>query len=402
MKDRAPSAAQAMAHIHCLTEVIGPRGSTTPEERQAAKYAQGVLHGLGVEDVRVEEFESASSTWRPYAVCGLLALLAVAIYPLAGRVSAFAAALLSALTFYWAYRELNFGDNPIRRLLPKGKSQNVIGIIPPDGEARKKVVLIGHLDSHRTPLLFRTTLLVTVFMAIVALGFLSLAGNALLYLLGALTGWPLFYAISWGVAGLALIVLLLCLQADLTPYTKGANDNASAVGVNLSLAERLVKEPLQRTEVWILCSGCEEVGCYGMLAFLKAHKDELRQAYFIDLEGVGIGQLHYAGREGMTRAYRSHPELVTIAEKVAARRPELIAGPKVLPAGYTETGVVVKEGLKGITIIALSPQGFLPYWHQPEDTLDKIEEEPLAQAHEFVWEMMREIDGGDNRDAHRD
>ena len=402
MKDRSPSAAQAMAHIHCLTEVIGPRGSTTPEERQAAEYARGVLHGLGVEDVRVEEFESASSTWRPYAVCALLALLAVAIYPLAGRVGALAAALLSALDFYWAYRELNFTDNPIRRLLPKGKSQNVIGIIPPDGEARKKVVLIGHLDSQRTPLLFRTTLLVTVFMAIVALGFLSLAGNALLYLLGALTGWPLFYAISWGVAGLALIVLLLCLQADLTPYTKGANDNASAVGVNLSLAERLVKEALQQTEVWILCSGCEEVGCYGMLAFLKAHKDELRQAYFIDLEGVGIGQLHYASREGMTKAYPSHPELVAMAEKVAARRPELIAGPKVLPAGYTETGVVVKEGLKGITIIALSPQGFLPYWHQPEDTIDKIEEETLAKAHEFVWEMMREIDRGHNTYAHRD
>ncbi|NIO70938.1 MAG: hypothetical protein GTN71_18365, partial [Anaerolineae bacterium] len=130
MKDGSSGAAQAMAHIHYLTEVIGPRGSTTAEERQAAEYAQGVLHGLGIEDVRVEEFESACSAWRPYAVCALLALLAVAIYPLAGRVSALAAALLSALAFYWAYRELNFGDNPIRRLLPKGKSQNVMGIIP--------------------------------------------------------------------------------------------------------------------------------------------------------------------------------------------------------------------------------------------------------------------------------
>jgi hypothetical protein len=402
MKDIPPEAAQAVAYIYYLTEVIGPRGSTTPEERQAAEYAQGVLHGLGVEDVRVEEFESASSAWRPYAVCALLALLAVAVYPLAGQVSALAAALLPALAFYWAYRELNFGDNPIRRLLPKGRSQNVMGIIPPNGEAQKKVVLIGHLDSHRTPLLFRTTFTVYVFMAVVALGFLSLAANALLYLLGALTGWPLFYTLSWGLAGLGFFVLLLCLQADLTPYSKGANDNASAVGVNLSLAERLVKEPLQRTEVWVLCSGCEEVGCYGMLAFLKAHKEKLGQAYFIDLEGVGIGQLYYASREGMTKAYPSHPELVAMAEKVAARRPELIAGPKVLAAGYTETGVVVKEGLKGITLIALSRQGFLPYWHQPEDTINKIEEETLAQAHEFVWEMMREIDGGHNRDAHRD
>jgi len=393
MKDSSPGAAQAVAYIYYLSEVIGPRGSTRPEEREAAEYAQGVLRHLGIEDVRVEGFESAASTWRPYVVCAFLALLAVAIYPWVGQVSALAAALLSALAFYWAYRELNFDSNILRRLLPKGKSQNVVGVIPPNGEAQKQVVLIGHLDSHRTPLLFRTTLMVYVFMAVVALGFLSLGVNALLYLVGAVTGWPLLYTLSWGPAGLALIVLLLCLQADLTPYTKGANDNASAVGVNLGLAERLVREPLQRTEVWVLCSGCEEVGCYGMLAFLKAHKDELRQAYFIDLEGVGVGQLYYASREGMTRAYRSHPELVAMAEKVAARRPGLIAGPKVLPAGYTETGVVVKEGLKGITLVALSPQGFLPYWHQPGDTVDKMEEETLAKAHEFVWEMMREIDG---------
>jgi hypothetical protein len=381
-------------HIHYLTEVIGPRGSTRPEERQAAEYAQGVLRDVGIEDVRVEGFESASSAWRPYAVCAFLALLAVAIYPWAGRVSALAAALLSALAFRWAYRELNFTDNAIRRLLPKGRSQNVVGVIPPDGETEKRVVLIGHLDSHRTPLLFRTTLMVYVFMAVVALSFVSLGVNALLYLLGALTGWPLLYTLSWGPAGLALIVLLLCLQADLTPYTKGANDNASAVGVNLSLAERLMGEPLQRTEVWVLCSGCEEVGCYGMLAFLKAHKEKLGQAYFINLEGVGIGRLYYASREGMTRAYRSHPELVAVAEKVGGRRPGLMAGPRVLPAGYTETGVVVKEGLKGITLVALSPQGFLPYWHQRGDTINKLKEETLAKAHEFVWEMMREIDGG--------
>jgi acetylornithine deacetylase/succinyl-diaminopimelate desuccinylase-like protein len=49
-------------HIHYLTEVIGPRGSTRPEERQAAEYVQEVLRHLGIEDVRVEAFESAAST----------------------------------------------------------------------------------------------------------------------------------------------------------------------------------------------------------------------------------------------------------------------------------------------------------------------------------------------------
>lgn len=53
--------------------------------------------------------------------------------------------------------------------------------------------------------------------------------------------------------------MALCIEADRTPFTAGANDNASAVGLVLTLAEALVKQPLQHTRVWLACTGCEEV-----------------------------------------------------------------------------------------------------------------------------------------------
>ncbi len=402
MNDFSLSIAHPLTHIRYLTEEIGPRGSTTVGEAKAAEYTWKTLRAFGLEEVRVEKFESGRSTWRPYALALVLALLAVIIYPLLSPWSALVAALLCVAALRGMYAELNFDDNPLRRLLPKGWSQNVVGIIPPTGEVRKHIVLIGHLDTARTPFLFRSVPLLIIFVILVFLVFLSLGVNILLYLLGALTAWSWLYSASWVGAIVQLIGLLFCLEADLSPYTVGANDNASAVGVVLSLAERLSQEPLERSQVWILCSGCEEVACHGVAAFLADHGEELSGAYFIDLEGVGIGELHYATCEGMLKKYPSHPELIAVAEGVAVRRPELGGRPFVIRAGYTETGVVIKRGLKGITLISLNSSGFLsylPYWHQREDTLDKLEEGALTRAQEFLWEMMKEIDGGPGGDG---
>ncbi len=50
----------AMDHVRYLAETIGPRGSTTPQEAQAAQYAADVLRRLGLEPT-VEPFTSAKS-----------------------------------------------------------------------------------------------------------------------------------------------------------------------------------------------------------------------------------------------------------------------------------------------------------------------------------------------------
>ena len=56
--------------------------------------------------------------------------------------------------------------------------------------------------------------------------------------------------------------------AERTPFTAGANDNASAVGLVLTLAEAPVSPPLAHTRVWQACTGCEEVQHYGADPFL--------------------------------------------------------------------------------------------------------------------------------------
>lgn len=375
-----------------LTEEIGPRGSTTDQEAAAAEYAWRTLQGLGLHRVRLERFLSARSAWHPYAVFSALGILASGIYPLYGRWTALAAAFLAAFAIAGALAELNFQDNPVRALLPKGPSQNVIGLVPSRLVPKRKVVLVAHLDTHRTPWLFGSRAWVVLFAVMVILGFVGGAINVALFVLGAATGWPWVFPASLGPAGVLFLCCLACLQADRTPYSVGANDNASGVGVVLHLAHLLKEHPLLETEVWVLLSGCEEVGCYGMRDFLDRYGDLLRDAYFLNFEGVGVGALRYATREGMTFPYFSDATLLDLAEAVAARHPAWQVRPRVLAAGYTETGLVVRRGFRGITLVCLDEGGFLPYWHQREDTLDKLQPEALERAALFAWEMLQELD----------
>lgn len=384
-----------LAYIEYLTKGLGHRGSTTENEKRAADYVRRMLLNASVHEVEVQRFRSAVKIWRPYIVCLFLGLSAAAVYPLGGVPTRFTAALLCALALWWFYRELNFHDNLLQRLLPKGESQNVIGRIQPTDSVRAQVVLVGHLDSGQTPLLMSSQWTLPLFVLLSFAGVASLAFNAAAYLAGGLTGGPVLYDISW-IGTLVLgVTLLFALEAELSPYTQGANDNASAVGVLLGLAQRAADSPLQHTRIWVLLSGCEEVGCYGMRHFLHECAQDVKEACFINLEGVGAGRLHYATREGMLKAYRSDPGLIDVARRVSEGHPDLECQPHALYAGYTETGVVIKGDFRGITVLGLQNNGlytYLPYWHQRRDTYENLDAGALEQTQEFVWQMLQEID----------
>jgi len=388
-------AARCLEHVRHLSVTIGPRGSTTAAEAAAAAYAWGALDKLNLSP-RMQRFSSGTSQWRPFALAITLTLLAVAVYPLAGRATAILATVLAATTLASAYLELNFITNPIRWLLPKRTSQNVWTVIPPAGTPTRRLVLVGHLDTHRTPFVFRSPLHLKVFRVLVAAAFASMAALVLLYIAGSIVQSDIIYLISLAPAVLLILDLIMTVQPDMTPYTPGANDNASGAALVLTLAERLKDEPLANTEVWAINSGCEEVGCYGAAAFLREHREELRGAYFITLDSVagpGSGPC-YITREGMTRPYRSDPGLVALADQIAADRPELGAYSSVMPLGFTEGAIGIKNGLPSLTFVNLRPDGVLPHWHRPDDIFENVDADVLTRTQTFLWELLQRIDSG--------
>jgi hypothetical protein len=382
-------------HVRALADGIGPRGSTTPGEARAADYARSVLESAGLK-AAVEPFISARSGWWPVALAAALSLVAEGVFWFGDTSGAWIAFGLQAVAFLSGLLELNFVGNPLRWLLPRAPSQNVVAVIPPSGPPTRQVALVGHLDSHRTPFIFGSTARLRAFRLLTILGLLSFVANLILYLVVALSGNRALAPFTLIPAAVMLLVLLMTLQADFTPYTPGANDNATGAALVLTLAERLAHAPLSRTQVWAVCSGCEEVGCYGASAFIARHRDDLRGAYFLVIDSVGGGDLCYVTREAMTLPHDSDPALVALAADIARRRPELGARPRVFTTAYTEGAIGVKAGLHTLTLLGLTPDGFVPNWHRLSDTADRVDRAALDRAEAFVWELLLAIDDSPN------
>ncbi|MBI4831614.1 MAG: M28 family peptidase [Candidatus Lindowbacteria bacterium] len=384
---------QPIEHVKALCSDVGPRGPTTEAEARAAAYAAARLGDFGARDVSVEPFRSVPSLWWAFEVASGIALASTAIY-LYSRGSAWGwSALLCALAICAIVAELSFWKVSLSNLLPKRVSQNVYGKISPKGKTARRLVVIGHLDTNRTPLLFHPSLVPYLNLILMAVaGCVALKGLIFLFA-GVQDG--------AGVRGAVLILdipaavaLLVMLHGDLfSPFTQGANDNATGAAVTLSVAELFSRDPLERTEYWALCTGCEEATLTGIRAFLDKHGEELKDAYFVDLECLGIGKLRYITYEGMLKKCYSNSGLLRAASEAAKALGDGSVEASPLKLGYTETAVVISHGLRGITVMAF-PEGseLVPHWHQTSDRLENIDPRNLDKAVRFLVALAREID----------
>ena len=83
----------------------------------------------------------------------------------------------------------------------------------------------------------------------------------------------------------------------------GANDNLSAVAVNVALARAFRDDPPPGVRVILLSTGSEESFMEGMQGFMRRHRGELstERTEFVCLECVGSPQLCVVEGEGMLR-----------------------------------------------------------------------------------------------------
>ncbi len=383
----------AIDYIRHLARTIGPRGSTTRQETQAAQYAAEILIDAGFNPT-IEPFTSARSAWHPYALFCAFVLVGELMFWFGGGWGAAGALGISLVALASVLLELAFRSNPLRWLLPKGLSQNTWVGIPPSDEVRERVVLLGHVDSHRTPLVFSSARWLRVFGLLVPGALVCSLALAVIFGIGTFAFTPALGWISLPFALVLLAVLGLTLQADLTPYTAGANDNASGAAVVLDLALRLKAQALAHTAVWVVLSGCEEVGCYGAAAFARGHEWELKQPAWIAVDsvgGAGAGTA-YLTRETFLLASKSDPGLIELAERVATRLPELDAYAHEFRGAYTEGSIGAKHHFRVLTVVGQRRDGVLPHWHQPTDVIEHVDPGTVQRTELFLWELLQELD----------
>ncbi len=380
---------RALQHARILTESTPGRGSATQLEAQAAIYVYQRLKQAGYE-VEQQTFIGLRSIWFFLALVFGFAVMG----HIAGPLLSYALgdwtlwALRSALfgfAFYMLWRKFSFQRFPLRASLPQGPSHNVIAVAAPSGEVRRRVVINAHLDSHRAVIWFANDTLTRLYTLLSPLTIYGLLAAPVLYALHLLTNLSVF---SWlgGVLGvLHFATWFTGVTADLGPYSPGANDNASSLGVLLSLAERLQQEPLPDTEVWLVATGCEETGCDGMVTFLNAYGESLRDALFLDLEVSGIGdEIAYVSAEGVVQARKIDPDLAKMLATHGARPFSL-----AYLGAYTEGGVIWSRGLRGACLMSRpADSSTIPEWHRMTDTADKLQPAALQRMHDFVWRLL--------------
>ena len=386
-----PQVADWLSHIRALAVDIGPRGPTREGERLGAEYAKAQFEKFGLTPVW-ETFKSARSMFQPHLVGSLLMLLAFAIFPLGGRTTAIIAALLSILVLVSELQELGFQNNLYRMLLPKGDSQNVYAVIQPAAEHHQDLVLVGHLDSQRTPLIFRSPAWVKTYDRFTTVVFITFILQVVLYTLAIFFPWSWIWYATIPTAICAVLLAAMCIQADSTPFTAGANDNATAAGLVLTLAEYFKKDPLQHTRVFAVCTGCEEVQHYGMIDWYKRHRAELKNPRAVVFEMLGCAGPAWLTKEGIIVPFKADAEMVKQVERLAIEHPEWGAYEGKISGGNTEMADAVRARVPAITLFGVSREGVYPYWHQVEDTYDKMNPAVMEKAWAMVMTVLQELD----------
>ncbi|HET6350663.1 MAG TPA: M28 family peptidase [Coriobacteriia bacterium] len=150
-----------------------------------------------------------------------------------------------------------------------------------------------------------------------------------------------------------------------------------------------VDRELTEKEIWFVATGCEEVGTYGMQAFLRDYGDTVKDSLIINIDNVGVGQLHWASAEGMARRYRAAQRLVGLARRVS-RETETIIKPRVFRGLSTDATPALARGYKAISIMAFDSGGLPVNWHWKTDTSDALDEKLLETTADFIAAMVRE------------
>jgi hypothetical protein len=270
-------------------------------------------------------------------------------------------------------------------------------VAPPSGEATRKVVISGHVDTHRTALAMQSPGLWQVFQILTPLVSVSYVVLTGLFVWGIFTPDALPRTIAAWVALLPIAGLVFTVQPDYTPFVRGANDNASGAAAVLALAERLKAEPLARTAVYLVNTGCEEVGCFGLIDFIQRHSQgEAKDARYLVLDNIaGRGSdVNYVLDETLLLPVKSHPELVAIAEKVAQANPEIGAKPFHYRGLTSELAVATVHGVKALGLLDFDPKtGTPPNFHTRRDNMSNIDAGVLERSEQFVWAILQAIDG---------
>jgi hypothetical protein len=283
----------------------------------------------------------------------------------------------------------------MRRLLPHRPTYNVVAQAG-DPDAGRTIVVVAHHDAAHSGLVFhpalgqigpklapehheRATQTAPIMFA-VWLGPVMIAAGAAAGL-GRLLR-----------AGLALSLGSIAVMADIgsRSVVPGANDNLTAVGAVIALAQRLRDEPLTGARVLLVSTGSEESFSEGMSEFLARHGDELdpSRTELLCLECLGGARLIVVEGEGMLRM-RDYPVEMCDALADAADRAGVAVERGAKTVAATDALVALRAGYPVVTLASMEDTKLPLNYHWPNDVPENLRWPTLERAIEVCEQFVR-------------
>ncbi|UCE74459.1 MAG: M28 family peptidase [Methanomassiliicoccales archaeon] len=338
-------------------------------------------------EVKTDEFRSPSTFSWYYGVPCFMVFISLLIFPFLPQL-AFIVSISGALFFI---SEINSIET-ISHIFPQKRSQNVVARIKSKKSPRKKVVILAHHDTSKPSISFAPRFVKYFRASIVLMIFCVVVIPAIYGISMAFPSNEMLYYITIPFSLYLLIAVLVLIHRELTyEPVPGANDNASGTSVMTSLSKALSSSIPDTTEVWFVSTGCEEVGAIGMIRFLKKYGEELKDAYFINIDNVGRGQIRYTTKEGLIKSFKCSEILVGIASQSSIKTNIHVKGfvNKIYP---TNALPCLVRNYRVISILATDDKNLIYNWHWKTDTTQNLDIETINRAYDIVLEMVRSID----------
>lgn len=366
------------------------RGATTKQERQAAEMLRQNLSSMNI-PAELEPFKATSTYSWEVILFSLIMITGLLVSPILSKLGT-AIVLLG----FWSYTRHFMGRSTIfTPIIPKKKSQNVVAKIQADQPSDKNILLMAHYDSARASSVFAPKMVKNFrqsFLLNTYVGFFSIIWAYL----GEYWGLSLWFRIVCiGLSIVHLINVIIHIHREIFhTFVPGINDNASGVAAVFAVIENLQKDPIQKSNIWIVFTACEEAGIQGAKAFYHRHWPDLAadKTAVINLDNIGFGNLHYVTGEGMLLFYNFDESIVRCCDELTKKTKYTDIKPLEYRRAYFDTLVFTQHGYPCTTLIALDDEGIIPNWHWYTDTINNINEKVIDHAVDFTIDLVRLID----------
>jgi hypothetical protein len=156
-------------------------------------------------------------------------------------------------------------------------------------------------------------------------------------------------------------------------------ENAAAM---MTLSSELLNK-----EVWLVATGAHETKRVGIKNLLALYGAELRNAVFINVVGVGRGDLCYTVSEGNFRPMATDARLQQLIAE-AAESARIPMGSVALHSLATDNTEILRDGGRGVSLIGMA-RGVPAGWNWTDDDLTHIDERRMRAAVDVLLETIK-------------